>query len=64
MKWNRGKVLFPQTWGKEMNLKGGMGIDPLQHIEKKFLRFTPSTPRWPTLLVHATAKSRRDARPR
>lgn len=33
-------------------------------LKKKFPRFTPSTPRWYTLLVHAPAKTRRAARPR
>jgi insertion element IS1 protein InsB len=33
-------------------------------LKKKSTRFTPSTPHWSTLLVHATTKSCRDARPR
>jgi transposase-like protein len=33
-------------------------------LKKKSPRFTPSTPRWYTLLVHAPAQSRWDARQR
>jgi hypothetical protein len=30
--------LFPQAGGEELDLKGGMGIDALQHIHKIDIR--------------------------
>ena len=29
------EVLFPQAWGEELDLQGGMGIHPLQHIDQR-----------------------------
>jgi len=27
-------VLFPEAWGKQVNLEGRVGIDPLEHINQ------------------------------
>jgi hypothetical protein len=39
-----GEVLLPQTWGEEMDIKGGMGVAALQHIHQVDIEET--IPKW------------------